>query len=249
MRGHDQSNRTCSRLPRRASAGTARSPSRAGPRRPRRRTTSCPVAIDTSLGRIVIALDRGRAPITTANFLRYVDAHRLDGETFYRAMTDGRCGGLIQGGVRSDARKLFPPIVARADAARPASRMSPARSRWPNAGPARAQADFFILLSDMPGFDAGGPAATQRLRRLRPRHRRHGRREEDLRRRRPPPTKGEGVMKGQMLEPPVKIIKAARVKSAAGLDQPDPLLRGRRATAGIAGRRGSCRSPDRCPRC
>jgi len=69
-----------------------------------------PVAIDTSLGRIVIALDRGRAPITTANFLRYVDAHRLDGETFYRAMKMGD-GGLIQGGVRSDARKLFPKII------------------------------------------------------------------------------------------------------------------------------------------
>jgi peptidyl-prolyl cis-trans isomerase A (cyclophilin A) len=26
------------------------------------------------------------------------------------------------------------------------------------------------------------------------------------------PTKGEGVMKGQMLEPPVKIVKAVRVK-------------------------------------
>src|SRR6478609_1202495 len=63
-----------------------------------------PVAIDTSAGRIVVALDRGRAPITTANFLRYVDAHRFDGETFYRAMKMGD-GGLIQGGVRSDARK------------------------------------------------------------------------------------------------------------------------------------------------
>ena len=45
-----------------------------------------PVAIDTSLGRIVVALDRGHAPITTANFLHYVDTHRFDGETFYRAM-------------------------------------------------------------------------------------------------------------------------------------------------------------------
>src|SRR4051794_22773965 len=63
-----------------------------------------PVAIDTSAGRIVVALDQRHAPITTANFLRYVDNHRLDGETFYRAMHSGD-GGLIQGGVRSDARK------------------------------------------------------------------------------------------------------------------------------------------------
>src|SRR5438270_12653897 len=60
-----------------------------------------PVAIDTSLGRIVVAVDRAHAPITTANFLHYVDTHRYDGENFYRAMhmtlSDGG-GGLIQGG-------------------------------------------------------------------------------------------------------------------------------------------------------
>src|SRR5438046_6342740 len=69
-----------------------------------------PVAIDTRLGRVVIALDRGRAPITTANFLHYVDTHRLDGENFYRAMHMGD-GGLVQFGVRSDVRKLFPKIA------------------------------------------------------------------------------------------------------------------------------------------
>src|SRR3954452_19534899 len=64
------------------------------------------VAIDTSLGRIVIALDRGRAPVTTANFLKYVDLHRFDGEAFYRAMhvadAKGADGGLIQGGITTD---------------------------------------------------------------------------------------------------------------------------------------------------
>src|SRR6266536_628720 len=66
-----------------------------------------PVELDTSAGKIVIALDRLHAPITAANFLRYVDAHRLDGETFYRAMHMGD-GGLVQFGVRSDVRKLYP---------------------------------------------------------------------------------------------------------------------------------------------
>src|SRR5579872_7503232 len=72
-----------------------------------------PVAIDTSLGRIVVALDRAHAPITTANFLHYVDTHRFDGESFYRAMHVPGTGegGLIQGGVRSDVRKLFAPIA------------------------------------------------------------------------------------------------------------------------------------------
>src|SRR5215212_4336340 len=69
-----------------------------------------PVAIDTSVGRIVVALDRLHAPVTTANFLHYVDTHLFDGETFYRAMHVGE-GGLIQAGISSDARKLYPPIV------------------------------------------------------------------------------------------------------------------------------------------
>ena len=170
-----------------------------------------PVAFDTSLGRIVVALDQGRAPITAANFLRYVDTKRFDGQTFYRAMKNGPDGGLIQGGVTSDARKLLPPIAheptSKTGLKHVAGALSMARLT-----PGSAKADFFILTTDIPGFDAGGPggdpdgfavfghvvegmdvvkaiyaAPTS-------------------------PTKGEGVMKGQMLEPAVRIIKAARVK-------------------------------------
>src|SRR5262245_46159671 len=73
------------------------------------------VALETEAGRIVIALDRGRAPITTANFLHYVTSGKFNGESFYRAMPYGE-GGLIQGGIRSDARKLAPPIAHEAPA-------------------------------------------------------------------------------------------------------------------------------------
>src|SRR5437763_16757357 len=69
-----------------------------------------PVALNTSLGRIVVALDRLHAPITAGNFLHYVDTHRLDGQEFYRAMHTAPDAGLIQGGVR-DGRLLFPPIA------------------------------------------------------------------------------------------------------------------------------------------
>jgi len=164
-----------------------------------------PVAIDTSAGRIVVALDRGRAPITTANFLRYVDAHRLDGETFYRAMKMGD-GGLIQGGVRSDARKLFPKIVDEPSSKTGLKNVAGAISMAKNA-PDSAQADFFILLSDTPYFDEGPDGFSA-----------FGRVTEGMdvvKKIFESPTsatRGEGVMKGQMLEPPVKIIKAARLK-------------------------------------
>jgi peptidyl-prolyl cis-trans isomerase A (cyclophilin A) len=169
-----------------------------------------PVAIDTSLGRIVVALDRGRAPITTANFLHYVDARRFDGEAFYRAM-HAESGGLIQGGIRSDARKLFAPIAheptSQTGIHNIAGTISMARL-----APGTATADFFILVSDVPGFDAGAPGGdpdgfaafghvTQGM--------------DVVKKIFDAPvsqTKGEGVMKGQMLDPPIKILHVERVK-------------------------------------
>jgi peptidyl-prolyl cis-trans isomerase A (cyclophilin A) len=171
-----------------------------------------PVAIDTSLGRIVIALDRGRAPITTTNFLHYVDTHRLDGETFYRANHTGG-GGLIQAGVRSDARKLFAPIAHEPTSQTGLHNVAGAIS-MANSGPGTARADFFILLSDMPGLDANGPGGDANgfaafghviegmdvVKKIS---------EAPV-----SSTKGEGVMKGEMLDPPVKILKAARLNAA-----------------------------------
>lgn len=174
-----------------------------------------PVAIDTSVGRIVVALDRAHAPVTTANFLQYVDTHRFDGESFYRAMhvpdADGRDGGLVQAGIRSDARKLYAPIAHeptdQTGIHNVAGTISMARLE-----PGSARADFFILVSDMPGFDAGGPggdadgfaAFGQVVEGM-----------DVVRKIWAAPvsaTKGDGPMKGQMLDPPVKIIKATRVK-------------------------------------
>jgi peptidyl-prolyl cis-trans isomerase A (cyclophilin A) len=168
------------------------------------------VAIDTSLGRIVVALDRGRAPITTANFLHYVDSHRFDGETFYRAMHSPG-GGLIQGGVRSDIRKLFAPIAdeptTKTGLHNVAGAISMARLE-----PNSAQADFFILMSDMRGLDAGAPGGDADG------YAAFGHVIEGMdvvaKIYNSPisPTKGEGAMKGELLDPPVKIIEVARVK-------------------------------------
>jgi peptidyl-prolyl cis-trans isomerase A (cyclophilin A) len=165
-----------------------------------------PVAIDTSAGRIVIGLDKSHAPITTANFLHYVDTHRFDGESFYRAMHVGD-GGLIQGGVRSSSLKLYPPIKHEPTSETGLHNVAGAIA-MANGGPGTARADFFILASDMPGLDASatdpgfavfghvleGMDVVQKILASPVSE-----------------TKGEGAMKGQMLEPVVKIIKASRV--------------------------------------
>ena len=168
------------------------------------------VAIETSAGRITIALDRGHAPLTVANFLRYVDTHRYDGQSFYRAMRYDK-GRLIQAGITSDARLLYPPI-----AHEPTSKtglhnvkgtLAMARLR-----PGSARSDFFILASDTPSFDAGGEGGdadgfaafghvVEGMDVV-----------EKILHAPVSATKGAGVMKGQMLSPVVRIVKADRLK-------------------------------------
>ena len=159
------------------------------------------VALDTSAGRIVLALDKVRAPVTTANFLKYVDAGRYNGESFYRSMKFGD-GGIVQAGITSDARKLYPAIahepVSQTGIKHVAGTVSMAAF-----SPGTAKADFFILTSDAPSFDASFAA--------------FGRVVEGMdvvkaiQAAPTSPTKGEGVMKGQMLDPVVKITKASRL--------------------------------------
>ena len=176
---------------------------------PASQSTPAPrVAMETTLGRIVIELDP-RAPVTTANFLAYVDGGRLDGESFYRAMKIGD-GGLIQGGIRSDGRKLLPPIAHEPTSQTGLKNVAGAIA-MANAGPGTARSDFFILVSDQPAFDAGDPQGDSTGFAV------FGRVVEGLdvvKQILASPvsaTKGEGVMKGQILEPEVRIVKAKRL--------------------------------------
>ena len=168
------------------------------------------VQLDTQAGKIVLALDRGRAPLSTANFLKYVDAGRYDGEPFYRAVTS-EGSGFVQAGIRSDSSKLFPPVphepTSKTGLKSVAGAVSLARLE-----PGTARADFFILTTDIPGFDAGGYGGdadgfavfghvTEGMDVV-----------NKISASPISPTKGEGAMKGQMLDPPIKIIKAMRVK-------------------------------------
>ena len=161
------------------------------------------VALDTSAGRIVLALDKARAPITTANFLRYVDAGRYNGESFYRSMKFDD-GGIVQAGITSDARKLYPAIehepVSKTGIKHVAGTVSMAAF-----SPGTAKADFFILTADVPSFDANFAAFGKVVEGMDV--------VKTIQAAPTSPTKGEGVMKGQKLDPVVKITKASRVKA------------------------------------
>lgn len=69
------------------------------------------VLIKTNRGSILVELDAEKAPLTSTNFLRYVDAHAYDGGSFFRASRDPGApkeGTIV--GAPSPKIHPFPPI-------------------------------------------------------------------------------------------------------------------------------------------
>jgi peptidyl-prolyl cis-trans isomerase A (cyclophilin A) len=169
------------------------------------------VTIQTSQGAIVLALESEKAPITSANFLHYVDTGKYDGGAFYRASrTPGMPKeGTIQGGPAARIRR-FAPIAHESTRMTGLKHKAGTISLTRNA-PGTATADFFICASAEPYLDAhpGAPgdnlgfaafgqvvegmAVVRKILAL--------------------PTPGLALvpaMKGQMLDPPVEIISIKR---------------------------------------
>jgi peptidyl-prolyl cis-trans isomerase A (cyclophilin A) len=117
--------------------------------------------IQTVAGDIEVEVDTLHAPITAANFLRYVDLGFYRFGRFHRTVrADNQPGNkvkitVIQGGLDSLRVKDFPPIpLERTSVTRLAHRdgtISMARD-----GPNTATSDFFICVGDQPPLDFGG---------------------------------------------------------------------------------------------
>lgn len=168
------------------------------------------VQMETSAGRIVIEVETEKAPITAANFLKYVDEHRLDGTSFYRAMQAGPGAGLVQGGTNNDPERTLPPIAHEPTTMTGLSHVDGAVSMARYA-PGTATGDFFVSVGPTPSYDAGRPFSIDE----------HGfavfgRVVQGMDVVRgiltapTSPTEGEGFMRGQMLEPKITILQAWR---------------------------------------
>ncbi len=176
------------------------------------------VQMQTALGAIVLQIEKQRAPITATNFLRYVDQKRFDGINFYRALKMDEAGnyGLVQAGVRGDPKKLLKPIAHEPTTVTGLTHSSGAVS-MARLAPGSATAEFFIVLGDLPALDAQPAAptagATDTLG-----YAVFGRVIEGMEvvkailEQPRSLIAGEGAMKGQMLEPPVKVLTARRVQ-------------------------------------
>jgi peptidyl-prolyl cis-trans isomerase A (cyclophilin A) len=174
------------------------------------------IVLTTELGAITLDLDNKDAPITTQNFVRYVDQKRLDGTTFYRVMRlewGQPPNGIIQGGPRGDPKRVLKPIAHEPTSTtgilHKAGTISMARL-----APGTATGDFSILLSDQPYFDADATRADPGSRDGYAAFGQVSGGLDVVKKIFDVPlsaTLGQGVMKGQMIDKPVKIITARRV--------------------------------------
>ncbi len=99
------------------------------------------VALETSLGKIVLELDAAKAPATVENFLEYVKSGHYDGMIFHRVID----GFMIQGGGFTEELEQKPtraPIQNEADNGLKNERGTIAMARTGN--PHSASAQFFI---------------------------------------------------------------------------------------------------------
>jgi len=169
------------------------------------------VSLQTSAGTIVLALEKERAPVTTANFLRYVDQKKLDGVTFYRTVKVTPTIGFIQGGTRNDPKRTLPPIKHESSSATGVHAVDGTIAMARNA-PGTAAGDFFILVGDEPTMDADPKATGDNQGFAAFGHVVEGM---DVVRQimdaATSPTQGVGVMKGSMIAAPIKIVSARRV--------------------------------------
>jgi peptidyl-prolyl cis-trans isomerase A (cyclophilin A) len=112
------------------------------------------VKIVSNHGVIMVELEDRKAPLTTANFLRYVDAKAYDGGTFFRASRDPDAPkeGTIVGGPRPHVRP-FPPI-AHESTTQTGLRHVRGTISLGRFAPGTATDDFFICASAEPYLDA-----------------------------------------------------------------------------------------------
>lgn len=105
------------------------------------------VKLQTSMGDIVIELNRQAAPVTVANFLGYVEEGFYDGTLFHRVIH----GFMIQGGgltPEMEQKETRDPIVNEASNGLKNERGTIAMARGPDADSATCQ--FFINHVDNP---------------------------------------------------------------------------------------------------
>jgi len=172
------------------------------------------VVFETEKGPIEIEVDPDRAPVTAANFLKYVDGGFYDGGVVNRAV---RADNTVRQDVKIEViqfqidparrRQQFPAIALERTSVTGLKHLDGAVS-MARSGPDTATASFSIVIGDQPEMDYGG--------------KRHAdgqgfavfgrvvRGKDVVRAIQASPTGQTGAYRTETLDPPIKILKAAR---------------------------------------
>jgi peptidyl-prolyl cis-trans isomerase A (cyclophilin A) len=119
------------------------------------------VVIQTDLGDIEVEIDSVHAPVTAANFLRYVDLGFYRFGRFYRTVREDNQPdnkvkiAVVQAGLDSLRVKDFPPIKLERTSVTKLSHKDGTISMARD-GPDTGTSEFFICIGDQPSLDFGG---------------------------------------------------------------------------------------------
>jgi len=120
------------------------------------------VIIKTELGDITLELYLEKAPITVANFLKYIEEDRFKGATFYRVVTkDNQPDSkvkieVIQGGLFEDDHPQALPPIAHETTKQTGILHEDGVISMARYGPGTATGEFFICIGNQPLLDYGG---------------------------------------------------------------------------------------------
>jgi peptidyl-prolyl cis-trans isomerase A (cyclophilin A) len=120
------------------------------------------VLIKTDLGDITVEIYVKEAPITAANFLKYVKEGRFQGATFYRVVRmDNQPNKnikieVIQGGLKENNHPLSLPPIDHEPTNKTGILHTDGVVSMARLGPGTASSEIFICIGDQPELDFGG---------------------------------------------------------------------------------------------
>lgn len=120
------------------------------------------IVIQTEVGDIVLELYPRLAPVTVANFLRYITDERFIGACFYRVVrADNQPHNpikidVIQGGLKEDEHSRGLPPIPHETTTQTGLRHEDGTISMARNEPGSASSEFFICVGDQPELDFGG---------------------------------------------------------------------------------------------
>jgi peptidyl-prolyl cis-trans isomerase A (cyclophilin A) len=120
------------------------------------------IEIHTQYGVIGLELYQDKAPITTKNFLKYIDEYRYTDATFYRVVKEENQPEsdvkieVIQGGLYEDDHPMFLAPIEHESTSLTGIHHLDGTISMARYEPGTATFEFFICVGDQPSLDHGG---------------------------------------------------------------------------------------------